>query len=272
MVKPQLLQPTAKEILKAVFWNRWGVVTGSILTAFGVLDFIDSHFSPRFPDSLKNLWGAYYVLPSLGWRTWITIAALGLLVVAIHGAYAYATDYYQRYEKLTEHKLILEMDQGWKSHTNVKAEHTKTTTCIFATLDLRFDNNGDQPVFMKSLKLSLHRRGEIDSVFMWFSILQVMFMGTTIKVEDFEPMRVAEHQLTPMYSVEFALSTPAGGAPLELDANYYLRISMESSGYQRILTGNLHPDWKGALDGKGTNQIAVTGDVSTIPEDYTRIY
>src|SRR5688572_18402584 len=131
MVNAYLPRPTTKQILKAVFWNRWGVVTGGILTVFGVLDFVDSHFAPRFPDALKNLWGSYYVLPSLGWRTWVTIIALGLLIVAVHGAYVYATGYYQRYEKLTEHKLILEIDQRHNSSTNLKVEQSSTSTRIF---------------------------------------------------------------------------------------------------------------------------------------------
>jgi len=271
MPESPLPRPTVKELLKAVFWNRWGTVVGSLLAVIGITDLIDAHFAARFGSTFKAFWDRYYVLPSFGWRTWVTIVAVGLLIVAVHGAYLYAISYYRRFEKLIEHNLVFEIDQRWKSGTKVMVEKTGRAMRIYLALELRFENRGDAPRYMKTIKVALHRRGDADAVWTWFTLLSVTNNGNQIDVYDFEPMRVDGHQLTDFYLVRFMLSTP-DDETIELDANYFLRFSMEASDFQSVATADLNPYWDEALREGGTNQISIITDAKLIPEDYNRIY
>jgi hypothetical protein len=177
-----------------------------------------------------------------------------------------------KYEART---LILEIDQRRQSSTNIRVEQTQSATRIFVTLDFRLDNRGDYPCYMKSVKVALHRRGDAEPIWMWFAFLRATNNGKQIATEDVEPMRVDGHQLTGLYSVVFMLGTPetdeGSAEPLNLDANYFLRVSMEPSGFQPMTIADLNPYWTAALCEGGTNQICIIGDASLIPEDYSRI-
>lgn len=281
-----LSRPTAREILKAVFWNRWGKIVGAVLTIFGVLDFIDAHFAPRFGVTLKAVWDTYYVLPSFGWRTWIVIIALSLLVVAIHGAYAYAMGYSQRWEKLTEQKLIFEIDlrntriglePRWEEPLGKTLQDDPCPVRIMANIQLRFENKDTYPLHMKGLTATVHRYGIKDrrpasDIFTWFALLRVTSHGLLISNKDFEGMAIAGRQLSPAYLVELMLAVQDDQikTAADLDTLDYIILTMESSGYQEPVKAYLHPYWKAALEPKGTDQITVT-HAPSVPKDYRRI-
>lgn len=267
-------RPTITELLKVVFWNRWGAIVGGILGIFGVLDFIDAHFAPRFPEALKSVWSRYYVLPSFGWRTWLVIVAFGLLVVAIHGAYVYAMGYYKQYQALTEHKLVFIIDHNG---TRVRVDETQSGLRVFLTLNLRFDNRDIHPSHMVRLDASMVRYGikkqrPFSDIFTYFALLGVSYNGVVIDKEAFEGMRVAERQLTQPYKVELMLGIEDEQVKRAADWDTLdtIVLKMETSGYQAPFSAYLHPYWEAALRQDGTDQISIT-QATSIPKDYRRL-
>ena len=171
--------------------------------------------------------------------------------------------------ELKKHKLVFEIDKRKRSNTNITVTQTSCTR-IMLTIDLRFENLVDEPIYMKEIRATL-RRGPED-LFMWFAVLQITSNTIPITKEAFEPMRIDGHQLTPFYSVLFMLATPDDQEIVDLDANYYLQVRMETGGHhQSPVIANLHPYWDAALKEGGTGQIAITGNAKTIERDYTRI-
>jgi hypothetical protein len=215
-----------------------------------------------------TIWATFFP-PSIQAAKWLLIVAA--LVSFIVGSYHIWARERRRLDELTKHGLTLEVDQRNKV-TTVRVERTNSATRIYLTIKLRFDNNIDIPIYMKELRLKLHRLGDAEEMFLWFALLQVTLNGQQIPIEQFEPMRISEHQLSPFYSVLLMLGTTSDEDVIPLDANYFLQLSMQASGHQPVSTVRLFPYWEDALNEKGTSQIVIIGDVQVIPEDYSRIY
>jgi len=83
---------------------------------------------------------------------------------------------------------------------------------------------------------------------------------------------IQEGRVTPFYKLEAMLGIEDERIEKASDLSLgdYLRVSMQSSGYQPVLSGKLHPYWEAALKDGGTSQITVIG-VESIPQDYSRL-
>lgn len=248
-------------------------MTGGLMTVLGILDVLDVHVVPRHP-AFKVIWDQFYVLPTFTWQTWVSMTSVVFLVLALHGAYCYALDYQRRFERLIEHKLVFEIDLR---HTKIQVTQTKSALRIFLDLQLRFENKDSPPLSMKGLNITLHRLGIKDvrpaaDISTLLGILRISSNGVPIKTSDFEGMTV-QGPLTPFYMIDAMIAIEGDEhikSAEDLDVTDFLRVSMQSSGYQPEFTARLHPDWKAALKGRGTSQIIVTG-ASFISEDYRRI-
>ena len=245
----ELPRPTSKAILKAVFWNRWGAVVGTILAIVGFLDFVDGHFAPRFPEGLKNLWTSLYVLPSFTWRSWITIIAVALLIVAIHGAYSFAMGYSKRYEELTKNKVIFEFDE-----IGTRVFITQDPTKITARLKLRFHNKEPSDEHVRNMRLSLHHlvTGEIGT---W--IIDDRYFGPNeveIPRDGFEGMLIQGKRLTPWYFCLISLDLMQGEdtrIPEDLTGAHYLKATMTATNQVPYST-RIFVNWEKACNKNGT--------------------
>jgi hypothetical protein len=257
-----LPRPTATQILKAVFWNRWGAIVGAILAIFGVLDFIDAHFAPRFPAALKAAWGTYYVLPSFEWRTWITIISLALLVVAIHGAYVFALGYSKRWEESTKYKVKFRIDEV--STRVFVQQSSEEIAVITAKIKHQFENEDTHPWTMKQLHLTLHKRDGEDNLIppkkskeIYTHVLSDQYMHgsnlSEIPRDQFEGMLIQDGRVTPWYIAVIMLMHTGEIADLRRD--YFLRLSMDASN-QQPFEANMFVDWAEASRDNGASVIS----------------
>ena len=253
-----LPRPTARQLLKAVFWNRWGAIVGTILGVFGVLDFIDAHFAPRFPEALKTVWGAYYVLPSFGWRTWLVIVAAGLTVVAIHSAYVFAMGYSKRYEDLTKNKVIFELDE-----VSTRVFVIRDPGLITAKLKLRFQNKEPHDEHLRTLRLSLHDYRQGGEILTW--IVEDRYFGLNGPIEmeilrqGFEGMSIQAKRLTPWYIARITIDVMQEEKiriPERLTDSHYLMVTMDVTNQEPFKT-RIFVNWEKADNKNGVPILSI---------------
>lgn len=246
----QLPRPTAKQILKAVFWNRWVAIVGAVLGIFGILDFVDAHFAPRFPTSIKDIWSAYYVLPSFGWRTWLVIISLALLVVAVHGAYVYAKSYSEQYQQLTKNKVIFELDE-----ITTRVFVREDPPLITAWLKLRFQNKEQADEHIKTLRMALYDYSTGKEVFSW--IIDDRYYGANeveIPRDAFEGMLIQAKRLTPWYFCHISIDVASSEnfkLPKDLTETHHLQVIMTATNQEEFKT-RIFVNWEKAQKPTGT--------------------
>jgi len=256
-------------------WDEFGrryprLKHGPAIVAFLLFTFLGQ--------SVVGLVSAFYgLLPLVVWiLVFLSTTILAQMFVVNFSGKAHdrqAAEHKAKVEQLTAPKLIFEIDLRKKAGSNVRVERAANGIRIYLNLTLRLENIADVPIYMKTIRVALHRRGQAEEIFMWFALLQIVSNGVTIAREAFEPMRIAEHQLTDFYSVLFMVATPGDSdEQITLDANYYLKLTMTTTGYQSPVTAMLNPYWDGALKEGGSDQIIISRNGGKeIKEDYTRI-
>jgi len=122
---------------------------------YGVLDWLDGKVVPaKFP-GLKPTWDRFYILPSVTWRQWFFGTSIPLALASLHGAYKFASQYKQRYDELTKHKLKFKVDEV---STRVFVETPSSDIVnITGKIKLRFENEDTHAWSMKALSLTLHK-------------------------------------------------------------------------------------------------------------------
>lgn len=199
-----------------------------------------------------------------------------ITLISLHGTYRFAMGYSKRWEELTKHQLVFEIDLR---HTSVTIENTLSGVRIFLSLRLRFENRDDHSRAMKRLNITLHRSAVRNvhpaaEVYTLFAILRISMNSIQIPTDQFEGMEIQSHRLTPFYDIEAMLAVQDDENiknPEDLDAGDYLRIWMDGSDYQREFVADLHPHWEAAMNDKGTSILFVTGDAQSIRKDYRRL-
>ena len=69
--------------LGPLFWRPWARVVGFVYALLGFLDFVRGRLSEPY----LAWWDNYYVLPDIGWRTWLIAGLVITLIVVAEGAY-----------------------------------------------------------------------------------------------------------------------------------------------------------------------------------------
>lgn len=256
MASDSLPRPTATELLKAVFWNRWGKVVGGLLGVIGIGDFIDAHFAPRFGHTLKAVWDSFYVLPSFSWRTWVMMVCVGLLVVAVHGAYVFAKGYSDKYAALTRYKIEFKVDEV-SSRVFLQAT-SKDTVMIQAKIKLQFENKDIYPWSMKELKTTLHKlEPKIPEITTY--VVNDEYMDASgkqsIPREQFEGMLIPGGGVTRWFTYWIWLvigSDEEIKKPDDLTGAHFLRLSMQASN-QNELDSPIFLDWAKATKQNGAS-------------------
>lgn len=229
---------------------------GAILAIFGVLDFVDAHFVPRFPATLKSLWSTYYLLPSFGWRTWGVIVSLALLIIAIHGAYVFAKGYSDKYAELTRYKIEFKVDEV-SSRVFTQAA-SKDTVMIQAKIKLQFENKDIYPWSMKELKLTLHKLEPRFPEITTYVVNDEYMDGSakqSIPRDQFEGMLIQGGRVTPWYTCWIWLvvgSEEEIKKPEDLTGDHFLRLSMQASNQNEFDT-KIFPDWKSGTKDNGAS-------------------
>jgi hypothetical protein len=224
-----LPRPTTLGILKTVFWNRWGALVGTLWALVGVLDGIDDHVAPRFPD-FKVVWDRFYVLPSFSSQTWVTMLAVSLLILGLHGAYSYAMSFSKRYEELTKNKIEFDVDEG-------KSKVSFADDLLVAGIVIQFENKDIHPWTMKGLDFSLHRTvgKKVEDIFTMLNITYAV-SGIDIPKDQFEGMLIPDGRVTPFYEAKVGIHIIdkefVGFENMGYD--HFIRISMDASNQPRF--------------------------------------
>ena len=237
---------------------------GAILGIFGILDFIDAHFAPRFGTTLKPLWDSWYVLPSFSRPTWVAIVAVSLLVVAVHGAYRFALSYSKQWEELTRYKVKFRIDEV--STRIFVQQSSEGIAVITAKIKHQFENEDTHPWTMKQLHLTLHKRDGEDkwvppkkSKEIYTHVLSDQYMhgsaqnSSEIPRDQFEGMLIQDGRVTPWYIAVIMLMHT--GEIKDLTSDYFLRLSMDASN-QQPFEANMFIDWADASRDNGASVIS----------------
>jgi hypothetical protein len=149
-----MLKPiTIWSVISAVFLRKWGWIVNALWGVVGVLGYVNDHkdmLSPR----LKGLWEWFYVLPSFGWRTWVMIALIILVVSSVQGAYSFARGYSKRFEELTKRKLMFQVDE--KRSLAYVDQPVGDFPLIQVALLVQFKNQDDLPQIMEDLNFEVY--------------------------------------------------------------------------------------------------------------------
>jgi hypothetical protein len=157
----------------------------------------------------------------------------------------------RRIEKLSEHKLLLEVDTEFQSQVYVEYRGKEGKYLLRANIKVRFQNNDTNPVTAKKIGASLFREtegGEKQKILNSDAVIEILEVGSTTKI-NLDEVRIPGKGLAGSFWLYCTLEADTKHIK-PLDHTCFCRVTMDAVG-QPPYSVDLDADWEGALTSKG---------------------